>query len=261
MATKKKAAKKAKKATQEEEVSQALTASNMVSRGPAGPLFFALTFPLGGHVPGRTAAPDYIYIDIVAACRSPTSSSASSTRRRAPGTISRARSREELDPAWSAGFSQIYPALARLRRHGWVLLRVLGPRRGPRATPLPGDRRRPPGAPAAGSPSRPRRPAATTSFSPGSPSSTPCLPPRGGPPSRRWPRRSRPRPPGSRRCPTPGGSRGLARRAAAAERRALRQFLESGGVDAPAAPVRRKRCFRTRRAGGRMIASAREEAP
>ncbi len=38
---------------------------------------------------------------------------------------------EELDPAWSAGFSQIYPALARLRRHGWVLLRILGPRRGP----------------------------------------------------------------------------------------------------------------------------------
>jgi DNA-binding PadR family transcriptional regulator len=40
--------------------------------------------------------------------------------------------REEMDPAWSAGFSQIYPALARLRRRGWVLLRVLGPRRGPR---------------------------------------------------------------------------------------------------------------------------------
>ncbi len=40
--------------------------------------------------------------------------------------------REELDPVWSAGFSQIYPALARLRRRGWVLLRVLGPRHGPR---------------------------------------------------------------------------------------------------------------------------------
>jgi DNA-binding PadR family transcriptional regulator len=40
--------------------------------------------------------------------------------------------REDLDPAWSAGFSQIYPALGRLRRQGWVLLRVLGPRRGPR---------------------------------------------------------------------------------------------------------------------------------
>lgn len=40
--------------------------------------------------------------------------------------------REELDPCWTAGFSQIYPTLARLRRRGWVLLRVLGPRRGPR---------------------------------------------------------------------------------------------------------------------------------
>jgi len=40
--------------------------------------------------------------------------------------------RGELDPAWIAGYSQIYPALARLRRQGWVLLRVLGPRHGPR---------------------------------------------------------------------------------------------------------------------------------
>jgi PadR family transcriptional regulator, regulatory protein AphA len=39
--------------------------------------------------------------------------------------------REEIDPAWNAAFSQIYPALARLRRRGWVLLRVLGPRHGP----------------------------------------------------------------------------------------------------------------------------------
>ena len=39
--------------------------------------------------------------------------------------------REQLDPFWRAGFSQIYPALARMRREGWVLLRVLGPRRGP----------------------------------------------------------------------------------------------------------------------------------
>jgi PadR family transcriptional regulator, regulatory protein AphA len=38
---------------------------------------------------------------------------------------------DELDPFWRAGFSQIYPALARMRRAGWVLLRVLGPRRGP----------------------------------------------------------------------------------------------------------------------------------
>ena len=40
--------------------------------------------------------------------------------------------RSDLDPIWSAGFSQIYPELSRLRRRGWVLLRVLGPRRGPR---------------------------------------------------------------------------------------------------------------------------------
>ena len=39
---------------------------------------------------------------------------------------------DDVDPVWSAGFSQIYPALARLRRRGWVLLRILGPRHGPR---------------------------------------------------------------------------------------------------------------------------------
>jgi len=40
--------------------------------------------------------------------------------------------REELDSIWRAEFSQIYPVLARLRRAGFVFLRVLGPRRGPR---------------------------------------------------------------------------------------------------------------------------------
>lgn len=39
--------------------------------------------------------------------------------------------REEMDHLWRAEFSQIYPALARLRRAGFVVLRVLGPRRGP----------------------------------------------------------------------------------------------------------------------------------
>ena len=39
---------------------------------------------------------------------------------------------EDLSPAWRAEFSQIYPALAKLRREGHVHLRVLGPRRGPR---------------------------------------------------------------------------------------------------------------------------------
>ena len=40
--------------------------------------------------------------------------------------------RDDVAPAWTAGYSQIYPELARLRRRGWVLQRVLGPRRGPR---------------------------------------------------------------------------------------------------------------------------------
>jgi PadR family transcriptional regulator AphA len=40
--------------------------------------------------------------------------------------------RERMDPVWRAGFSQIYPTLRILRRRGWVVLRVLGPRRGPR---------------------------------------------------------------------------------------------------------------------------------
>jgi DNA-binding PadR family transcriptional regulator len=39
---------------------------------------------------------------------------------------------EELEPIWHAEFSQIYPALARLRRAGFVILRLLEPRRGPR---------------------------------------------------------------------------------------------------------------------------------
>lgn len=39
---------------------------------------------------------------------------------------------EELDPVWRAELSQIYPALGRLRRAGYVVLRVLGPHRGPR---------------------------------------------------------------------------------------------------------------------------------
>jgi DNA-binding PadR family transcriptional regulator len=38
---------------------------------------------------------------------------------------------QELEPVWKAEISQIYPALARLRREGQVVLRVLGPRRGP----------------------------------------------------------------------------------------------------------------------------------
>jgi DNA-binding PadR family transcriptional regulator len=40
--------------------------------------------------------------------------------------------RDDLDHVWRAELSQIYPALARLRRAGWIHLKVLGPRRGPR---------------------------------------------------------------------------------------------------------------------------------
>jgi DNA-binding PadR family transcriptional regulator len=38
----------------------------------------------------------------------------------------------DVAPVWRAEFSQIYPVLARLRRAGFVLLRVLGPHSGPR---------------------------------------------------------------------------------------------------------------------------------
>src|SRR5713226_5825097 len=40
--------------------------------------------------------------------------------------------RAELDPIWRAEVYHIYPELARLRRAGFVVMRVLGPRRGPR---------------------------------------------------------------------------------------------------------------------------------
>ena len=39
--------------------------------------------------------------------------------------------RDDVEPVWRAEVSQIYPALARLRREGSVVLKVLGPRRGP----------------------------------------------------------------------------------------------------------------------------------
>jgi DNA-binding PadR family transcriptional regulator len=38
---------------------------------------------------------------------------------------------DELSPLWTAELSQIYPALERLRRAGYVVGRVLGPSRGP----------------------------------------------------------------------------------------------------------------------------------
>ena len=149
----------------------------------------------------------------------------------------------EVAPAWSAGFSQIYPALARLRRSGWVLLRVLGPRRGPRrllyritaagrrelrrwlqeppavrrrneedlvrvafldALPLP-ERRR-----------------ALLAMESALAAEVSRL----------------------RGLPMPGGHRGLARRAAIEEREALRRFLRSGGAGPAASgspPETRKR--------------------
>ena len=39
--------------------------------------------------------------------------------------------RDEVEPVWRAEISQIYPVLGQLRREGFVVLRVLGPRRGP----------------------------------------------------------------------------------------------------------------------------------
>src|SRR5450756_589417 len=45
--------------------------------------------------------------------------------------------REDLDAIWRAELSQIYPALARLRRAGFVHLKVLGPRRGRRRNRFP----------------------------------------------------------------------------------------------------------------------------
>jgi DNA-binding PadR family transcriptional regulator len=141
--------------------------------------------------------------------------------------------REEVDPAWSAGFSRIYPALAQMRRKGWVLLRVLGPRRGPRRHLYR--------ATAAGrrelrrwleeAPSPPRgndETLARVAFLDALP-----LPER---------RRALLAAEGSlgseitrlRGLPVPGGFRSLARRAAIERLDALRRFLRSGGA-APAA--------------------------
>src|SRR5262249_3749043 len=39
---------------------------------------------------------------------------------------------EDLDHAWRAQLSELCRAVARLRRAGWVPMKVLGPRRGPR---------------------------------------------------------------------------------------------------------------------------------
>jgi DNA-binding PadR family transcriptional regulator len=137
--------------------------------------------------------------------------------------------REEIDPAWRAEFSQIYPALARLRRRGWVLLRVLGPRRGPRRLlyrvtasgrkelrrwlqePAPPTRRNDAGlarlAFLDALPLSERR-RVLLAFEAAVSAEITRL----------------------RLAPSPGGYRGFARRAGIEQREALRRFLRSGGA-------------------------------
>lgn len=148
--------------------------------------------------------------------------------------------REELDPSWSAGFSQIYPALARLRRRGWVLLRVLGPRHGPRRllyrVTASGRRElrrwlQEPVAPPRGNDEGlarvalldalplPDRRRALIAYETAVSADLARL----------------------RQLPTPRGYLGFARRAALEQREALRRFLRSGGAGPEPAPSRKKR--------------------
>ncbi len=141
--------------------------------------------------------------------------------------------RDEVDPAWSAGYSQIYPALAGLRRRGWVLLRTLGPRRGPprllyRATAAG---RRELQRWLAEAPPPPRRNDAILARV----ALLDALPPaaRAGVLSRLAAVLAAE----ADRLEALGageGSRGFARRAAAAERRGLALFLDRGAAPAPA---------------------------
>jgi DNA-binding PadR family transcriptional regulator len=152
--------------------------------------------------------------------------------------------RQEIDPAWSAGYSQIYPTLARLRRSGWVLLRILGPRRGPRrhfyrATasgrrelrrwlqePPPPRRHNDEGLARLAfldALALPERRRCLLAFDAALSSEIARL----------------------RALPVPAGYRGLTRRAAIEEREALRRFLKSGGagptIAASVAPQFKKR--------------------
>ena len=151
--------------------------------------------------------------------------------------------REEFDPTWSAGFSQIYPALARLRRRGWVLLRVLGPRRGPRRhlyrttasgrrelrrwlqEPPPPLRRNDAGLARLaflGALTLPERRRALLAFEAALTAEISRL----------------------RLLPSPGGYRAFARRAGIEEREAVRRFVRSGGagpVSSELHPPRKKR--------------------
>ena len=150
--------------------------------------------------------------------------------------------RRDLDPCWNAGFSQIYPTLAGLRRKGWVLLRVIGPRRGPRRhlyrLSAAGRRELRRWLEQASPPPRhnDERLARIALFD------ALALPER---------RRSLAAAEASlgaevarlRALPSPGGFRSLARRGAIEQLDALRRFLRSGGAAPPAieTPTARKK--------------------
>ena len=148
--------------------------------------------------------------------------------------------REEVAPAWSAGFSQIYPALGRLRRRGWVHLRVLGPRRGPRRllyrVTASGRREllrwleEPPDPPGGNDEGLarvafldllpfPERRRALNAYEAALAADVARL----------------------RQLPSPRGHLGFARRAAIEQREALRRFLRSGGAGTDIATPRKKR--------------------
>jgi PadR family transcriptional regulator, regulatory protein AphA len=148
--------------------------------------------------------------------------------------------REEIEPAWRAAFSQIYPALARLRRRGWVHLRVLGPRRGPRRmlyrVTASGRRElqrwlaEPPAPPGGNDEGLarvafldllpfPERRRALNAYEAVLAADVARL----------------------RQLPSPRGHLGFARRAAIEQREALRRFLRSGGAGTDVAAPRKKR--------------------
>lgn len=161
--------------------------------------------------------------------------------------------RDEMDPVWSAGFSQIYPALARLRRRNWVLLRVLGPRHGPRRLlyRVTAAGRRELARWLAQTPPPPRsndevlaRVALADALT--APERRRVLAAAAGAVAAELER--------LRALPLPAGSRGLVRRAAIERHAALQRFLEAGGT-APRSPA-----AKTPKPSGRMIGRARRRS-